>query len=235
MGKGWKNPLKAANAAKQGAVISKLAREIQVATKLGGPDPDTNARLRAAIEAAKEESVPKDTIERAIKKGAGIGDDVSNIEETTYEGYGPHQVALIVECQTDNRNRTSSEIRNVFNKKGGRLGEIGSVAWMFDRVSLVEGSNDAVKDAEEDAIEVGANEVEKRNETTYRFFGAPEDLKSIEQALTSRGWKVTSAELSYKPKNFVELDENQKKEVYEFIEALDDNDDTSRIHATVQM
>lgn len=225
----------AANAAKKGAKFTKLAREIQVAAKLGGPDPDSNSRLRMAIDAAREESCPKDTIERAIKKGAGLLDGGSQIEEITYEGYGPHQVAFIVECQSDNRNRTSSEIRNIFNKNGGRLGEIGSVAWMFDRVSLIEGAKEGVQDPEEDAIEAGANEVEKSSEVTYRFYGAPEDLKAIETALTARGWKVTTAELSYKAKNPTELDDAQKKEVYEFAAILDDNDDTSRIHATIEL
>jgi YebC/PmpR family DNA-binding regulatory protein len=234
MGKGWKNPLMAANAAKKGAKITKLAREIQVASKLGGPDPVTNSRLRIAVDKAREESVPKDTIERAIKKGAGLDGDATQIEETMYEGYAPHQVAVIVECLTDNRNRTSMAIRTVFNKNGGRLGEIGSVAWMFDRVSFIEGKNPTVKDAEEDAIEAGANEVEKVDDTYY-FYGAPEDLKTIETALLGRGWKITTSELSYKPKNNVDLTEDQKKEVIEFIQALDDNDDTSSIHATIDL
>ncbi|MES2855985.1 MAG: YebC/PmpR family DNA-binding transcriptional regulator, partial [Bdellovibrionota bacterium] len=204
MGKSWKNPMMAANAAKKGAKITKFARELQVASKLGGPDPDINSRLRIAIEAAREASVPKDTIERAIKKGAGLLDDGSVIEEITYEGYAPHQVAVIVECQSDNRNRTSSEIRNIFNKQGGRLGEMGSVMWMFDRVSLIEANKEAVGDPEEDAIEAGANEVEQHEDKSCRFYGAPEELKNIEVALTGRGWKVTTAELSYKAKNKTE-------------------------------
>jgi len=233
MGKSWKNPLMAANAAKKGAKITKHAREIQVAAKLGGVDPDTNSRLRLAIDNARADSVPKDTIERAIKKGAGLLDDGNQIEETTYEGYGPHQVAVIVEAQTDNKNRTSSEIRNIFTKNDGRFGD--SVMWMFDRVSLIEGTNANVKDPEEDAIEAGANEVEKHGDS-YRFYGAPEDLKAIETALAGRGWKVTTAELSYKAKNQVsDLSEAAKKEVYEFIQMLDDNDDTSRIHATIEL
>jgi YebC/PmpR family DNA-binding regulatory protein len=235
MGKSWKNPVMAANAAKKGAKFTKLAREIQVAAKLGGPDPASNSRLRMAIDAAREESCPKDTIERAIKKGAGLLDDGSQIEEITYEGYGPHQVAIIVEAQTDNRNRTASEIKNIFNKNSGRIGEMGSVAWMFDRISLIEGANPEVKDAEEDAIEAGANEVEKVDDHSYRFYGAPEDLKNIETALTGRGWKITTAELSYKAKNMTDIGDAEKKEVYEFIELLDDNDDTSRIHATIDL
>ena len=235
MGKSWKNPMMAANAAKKGAKITKFAREIQVAAKLGGPDPSANSRLRLAIDTARAEQCPKDTIERAIKKGAGLLDDGNQIEEITYEGYGPHQVAIIIECQSDNRNRTSSEIKNIFNKNGGRIGEIGSVTWMFDRVAFIEGTHPNVKDPEEEAIEAGANEVEKGNDNSYRFYAAPEDLKSVETALTGRGWKITTAELSYKPKNHVELTEAQKKEVYEFVQILDDNDDTSRIHATIDL
>lgn len=232
MGKSWKNPLMAANAAKKGAKFTKHAREIQVATKLGGMDPDINSRLRMALDAARADSVNKDTIERAIKKGAGLLDDGAQIEEATYEGYGPHQVAVIIEAQTDNKNRTSSEIRNIFTKNEGRFGD--SVMWMFDRVSLLEGTNPTMKDADEEAIEAGANEVEKHGDS-YRFYGNPEDLQSIEKALTSRGWKISTAELSYKPKNHVELTDEAKKEVYEFIQLLDDNEDTSRIHATIDL
>lgn len=234
MGKSWKTPMMAANAAKKGAKFTKFAREIQVATKLGGPDPAGNSRLRIAIENARENQVTKDMIERAIKKGAGLLEEGNQIEEITYEGYGPHQVAVIVECQTDNRNRTASEIRNIFTKNGGRIGEMGSVLWMFDRVCLIEGTNLNVKDPEEDAIEAGANEVEKSGDG-YRFYGAPEELKNIENALNGRGWKITTAELSYKAKNLVEIGEAEKKEVFEFVQILDDNDDTSRIHATLDL
>lgn len=235
MGKSWKNPMMAANAAKKGAIITKLAREIQVAAKLGGPDPATNSRLRLAVDNAREKACPKDTIERAIKKGAGLLDDGSQIEELAYEGFGPHKVGIIVECQTDNRNRTASEIRNVFNKNGGALGAEGSVAWMFERVALLEGTKSDVKDAEEEAIEVGANEVVAGEKDQYTFYAAPEDLKAVEAALTARGWKVSTAEMSYKAKTMTELNDAQKKEVIEFIQLLDDNDDTHRIHATLDL
>ncbi|HVK60574.1 MAG TPA: YebC/PmpR family DNA-binding transcriptional regulator [Bdellovibrionales bacterium] len=234
MGKSWKNPAMAANAAKKGAKFTKFAREIQVAAKLGGPDPDANSRLRMAIDSAREASVPKDTIERAIKKGAGLDADAAQIEEITYEGYGPHQVAVIVECQSDNRNRTASQIKQIFNKYG-RIGEMGSVMWMFDRVSLLEATKDGVGDPEEDAIEAGANEVEKVSDNSFRFLAAPEDLKTVETALTGRGWKITTAELSYKAKNKADITDDQKKEVFEFVQALDDDDDTSRIHATIDL
>ena len=153
MGKQWKAAGKTANANKKGKIFTKLAKEIAVAAKMGGPDPDANSRLSLAISAARSQSCPKDTIERAIKRGAGLtGEDV-NYEETMYEGFGPHQVAVIVECQTDNKNRTFSDIRTIFGKKGGNLGASGSVAWMFERVSAIEAEKENIADPEEDAIE----------------------------------------------------------------------------------
>ena len=233
MGKGWKKAGKLEAAQKKGAVFTKLAREIAVAAKLGGGDPNSNSRLKLAIAAAKEVSCPKDTIERAIKKGTGQLDDGAQIEEMVYEGYGPHGVGIIVECQTDNRNRTVSEIRNVFKANGGNMGESGAVSWMFERVALIQGKKANVGDPEEDAIEAGANEVEKDDEGNYSFYASPEDLDSVRAALQSRGWEVTVAELSYKPKDPAQLSEEQKKEVYELLEALEDNDDSHRVHASL--
>ena len=233
MGKSWKNAGKMENAQKKGKMFTKLAREIYISAKLGGPDPEGNPRLKMAIRAALDVSCPKDTIDRAIKKGSGQLDDGSVIEEVMYEGYGPHQVGILVECQTDNRNRTVSEIRNVFNKNGGSMGESGSVAWMFDRVSLVAASKEDVGDPEEDAIEVGANEVEHQEENLHHFFGAPEDLDEIRTALSDRGWDVQKAELSYKAKNVTDINEDQLLEVVALLDALDDNDDSHRIHATL--
>lgn len=236
MGKGWKTAGITANAQKKGARFTKHAREIQVASKMGGPDPESNSRLRLAIDAAREDSVPKDTIERAIKKGAGLLDDGQHIEEILYEGFAPHKVGILVECLTDNKNRTASDIRTLFNKKGGHLGEMGSVAWMFERICLIEGqfTKGKVEDPEAEAIEAGANEVEDHQNGSYSFIGAPEDLKSIEDVLIARGWKISTAELSYKAKTPMDLTPEQKKEVLEFIHFLDDNDDTHRIHAAVE-
>lgn len=226
----------AANAAKKGAKFTKVAREIQVAARLGGPDANANSRLRMAIDAARELSCPKDTIERAIRKGAGLDADASAIEEAVYEGFAPHRVAMIVECQTDNRTRTAADIRNLFNRNGGQLGEMGSVGWMFDRVSLIDAkTGQAGIDPEGEAIEAGANEVEPLEEGRYRFLGSPEDLKAIETALTARGWTVQTAELSYKAKTLAELTDTQKKDVIEFIQLLDDNDDTHRIHVALDL
>jgi YebC/PmpR family DNA-binding regulatory protein len=233
MGKGWKKAGKLEAAQKKGAVFTKLAREIQVAAKLGGGDPNANSRLKLAIDVAREESVPKDTIERAIKKGTGQLDEGNQIEEIVYEGYGPHGVGILIECQTDNRTRTVAEIRNVFKSNGGNMGESGAVAWMFERVCLLEARKEKVGDPEEEAIEAGANEVEKNENGSYSFFGSPGDLDSIRSALQKRGWVVSVAELSYKAKDETDINEEQKKEVYELLEALEDNDDTHRVHATI--
>ena len=234
MGKQWKKAGKVANADKKGRIFTKLAKEIAVAAKMGGADPDSNARLSLAIAAARSQSCPKDTIERAIKRGAGLTGEDINYEDTMYEGFGPHQVAVIVECQTDNKNRTFSDIRTIFGKKGGNLGASGSVAWMFERVSYFEAEKANVEDAEEDAIEVGANDVEKSEGDTYDFYGDPKELDSIRKALIARGWDVKTAELTYKAKNYTEnLTEEQIAEVHEFLEALDDNDDTAKISASI--
>lgn len=234
MGKGWKTAGKLAKAAQKGAVFTKLVREITVATRLGGADPEGNSRLKMAIIAAREVSCPKDTIERAIKKGSGQLDDGNQIEELTYEGYGPHGVGIVVEAQTDNKNRTVSEIRNIFKKNGGNLGESGAVAWMFDRVSLLTGTKPEVGDPEEEAIEVGANEVENNNDGSYSFYGAVEDLDSIRSALTARGWEVTVAELAFKAKELTSLDDEKKQEVITLLEALEDNEDSHRVYATLE-
>lgn len=231
MGRGWVNTIKTANAAKKGAMFTKFAREIQVAAKLGGPDPNFNARLRMAVDAAKKASCPNDTIDRAIKKGSGQLEG-SEIEEITYEGYGPHGVGIIVEVQSDNRNRTAPEMRLLFKQNNGNLGETGSVAWMFDRVCLFEGTKAGTFDPEEEAIEAGANEVIK-TEDGYAFYGSIESMEDIRKALTSRGWTIGTAELSYRPKNPTTLSEDQKKEVIALLQELDDHDDTHRVHATL--
>lgn len=233
MGKSWKKAGKMEAAQKKGAMFTKLAREIAVAAKLGGGDPAANSRLKLAIAEARVASCPKDTIERAIKKGTGQLDDGTIIEEIVYEGYGPHGVGIIVECQSDNRNRTVSELRNLFKSHGGNLGETGAVAWMFERVGLIQGKKAKVGDPEEEAIEVGANEVFAEEDGTYSFYTAPEDLGSVSTAMQSRGWEVSVCELSFKAKDTTEISEAQKAEVVELLEALEDNDDSHRVHATV--
>lgn len=234
MGKSWKNPFKEAKAQKKGQLYTKVAREIAVAAKLGGPDPEANSRLKMAIDAAKEVSCPKDTIERAIKRGSGQGDGGAEIEELTYEGLGPSGVGFIVECQTDNRNRTVSELRNAFRKHGGSLGETGSVAWMFDRVSLVVGTKQNVGDPEEDAIECGANEVEKTDSEEYLFWAGPTDLDNLRTQLQERGWGISMAELSYKMKNPTAVEDPETlASVKDLEQALNDLDDSHRVYSTL--
>jgi len=235
MGKGWKKASMLDASQKKGKLFTKLAKEIYIATKMGGPDPDGNPRLKMAIRAAMDVSCPKNTIERAIKKGSGQADDGEVIEEILYEGQGPHNVGVLVECQTDNRNRTVSEVRNIFKKHKGQMGDKGSASWMFDPICLIEAIKSDVTDAEEDAIEVGANEVEADEEAanTYSFYGDAEELDNIKTALTERGWDVAKAELSYKPKNYTELEGEMRDEVIQFLEALDDNDDTSKLFTTL--
>lgn len=233
MGKSWKTAGKVEKSQQKGLIFTKLAREISVAAKAGGPDPAANSRLRLAIDAAKKVSCPNDTIDRAIKKGAGLLDDGKTIEEITYEGYGPHGIGVIVECQTDNKHRTAPEMRHAFKSHEGNMGEVGSVAWMFERVGLLEGVKTGSFDPDEEAIEAGANDVSKNDDGSYEFFTNSEDLDTVRDALTKRGWKVTTSELSYKAKNITELSEAQKKDVEEFLNFLDDMDDTHRVHATI--
>lgn len=239
MGKGWKNPIKAANAQKKGLRFSKLAKEIQVAAKLGGPDPEMNTRLKLAIDTAKAESCPKDTIERAIKKGAGLLEGEAQLEEVTYEGFGPGQCGILVECQTDNRARTNTDIKVAFNKNNGQMADAGAVNWMFTRVGLLEGfhSNKDI-DIETEAIEAGAMEVEPLevevpDSQGASFYTEPEDLDKVRKDLVGRGWTIEVMELSYTPNNTTELNDEEKKLLEELLEKLDDNEDSYRVYSTV--
>jgi YebC/PmpR family DNA-binding regulatory protein len=238
MGKGWKNPIKAANAAKKGMEFSKLAKEIQVAAKLGGADPDMNSRLRLAVDAAKAKSCPKDTIEKAIKKGAGLLEGEAQPEEVLYEGFGPAQVGILVECQTDNRARTATDIKVAFNKNNGRLAEAGSIAWMFERVGLLEGFNtNRELDIEEEAIEAGASDVEPSEIEAglgASFYTAPEELDIVRKALIERGWTIEVMELSYRAKNNTDINDEDKALLSELLEKLDDNEDSFRVYSTVE-
>ncbi|MEI7973562.1 MAG: YebC/PmpR family DNA-binding transcriptional regulator [Bdellovibrio sp.] len=223
--------MKTANAQKKGAQFTKFAREIQTAAKLGGGDPQFNSRLRMAIDAAKKASCPNDTIDRAIKKGTGHLEG-GQIDELVYEGYGPHSVGVIVECLTDNKHRTAPEIRLIFKNHEGSLGETGSVAWMFKKVSEIQGSKEGSFDLEEEAIEAGADDVFQVGDITF-FLGAPEQLDSIRTQLQNRGWKLTGAKLGYTANNDTELSETQRKEVIEFLQSLEEHDDVQRVFSTL--
>lgn len=241
MGAQWKAAGKAINTAKKGAIIGKLTKEIIVAAKLGGPDPAANFRLRGALEDARKNSVPRDTIERAVKRGAGLLDEPADYETIVYEGFCPHQVPIMVECLTDNRNRTAADIRGVFRK--GQLGSAGSVAWMFDRKGQVEAHFTGTgMDLESVAIEAGADDViaikpgegQPTSGTLARFTCAVTELDTVNQFISKNGWNVLSSELAYIAKNFVELSADQMKEVGEFLEGVDDNDDVHRIYVALK-
>lgn len=231
MGAQWKAAGKQENSAKRGAIISKLCKEIIVAVKHGDPDPANNPRLRAVIEAAKKASVPKDNIERAIKKGAGLLEPV-NYELITFEGFTPHKVPCIVECLTENRNRTSADIRGLFKK--GALGAQGSVGFLFNHVGIIEAThvNKAV-DVEEEAIEAGAQEVEKTEEGA-RFICEKTDLVTVTKNLNDRGWHIVASEFGYIPKDPVTVSDEARKEIGEFLTEIDDNDDVHRIFTALK-
>ena len=240
MGAQWKQAGREASAHKKGQMTVKLVREIMVAAKLGGPDPDLNPRLAAAVEKAKKSSVYRDTIERAIKKGAGLTDEKVIFETVTYEGFAPHKVPIVVECLTDNRNRTAPEIRNLF--KAGSMGQPGSVAFFFNHLGVVEATHpDANRDAESDAIETGAQEVEPLEAEEIpaghkgaRFLTEMKDLDSVSKALKAAGWNILAAEMRYLAKNFTELDAAARKQVTDFLNALDDHDDVHHVYAAMR-
>jgi len=240
MGAQWKQAGREANAQKKGQVVVKLVREIMVAAKLGGADPDLNARLAAAVEKAKKASVYKDTIERAIKKGAGLTDEKISFELVAYEGFAPHKVPVIVECLTDNRNRTAPEIRNLF--RAGSLGQPGSVSFFFNHLGVVEATHtDPKRDAESDAIEAGAQELEPLEEDEVpaghkgmRFLTEIKDLDPVSKALKKMGWNVVSAEIRFVAKTFPEISESARKDVVEFLNTLDDHDDVHRVYAALR-
>jgi YebC/PmpR family DNA-binding regulatory protein len=240
LGAQWKQAGREINAQKKGQMVVKLVREIMVASRLGGPDPDLNARLAAAIEKAKKASVYKDTIERAVKKGAGIGDDKVEFETVVYEGFAPHKVPVVVECLTDNRNRTAPDIRNLF--KAGSLGQPGSVGFFFNHMGVVEATHkDASRDAEGDAIEAGAQEIEPleaeeipEGQKGARFLTEIKDLDSVSKALKAAGWNIIASEIRYIAKNSTELSEGARKEVMDFLHALDDHDDVHRVYAALK-
>lgn len=237
MGAQWKHAGRVDTAKKRGLIIGKLAKEIAVAARLGDPDPANNSRLRVAIESARKQACPRETIERAVKKGAGLLDDTVNYELVTYEGFAPHKVPVIVECMTDNKNRSAGDVRVLFRK--GQLGSIGSVGWMFDRLGVVEASTAKPSiDIEEAAIESGAQEVEpledsevEKGHAGARFYTEPADVDFVNKALTQQGWAISKAELMYRAKENVELDAAQRKEVADFLNDIDDNDDVHRVYA----
>ena len=234
MGRGWVNAVRVSQGAKKGKLFTKLSKEITVSVKLGGENPDNNARLRAALKEAQKNSMPKDTIDRAIKRGSSAGDEAA-LEEITYEGMGPHQVGCVVETLTDNRNRTAQDLRAIFSRYGKELGSAGAVMWMFDHMSLVRAKpTEDGMDAEEAAIEAGADDVELDEESgEWNFWADPSSLYSLTQELENRKWDVVASEFIYKPKTPQDLDEAQLEELKTLLEKLDENDDVKRVHVSI--
>lgn len=228
MGAQWKARHKEVAANAKGKIFGKLSKEIMVAAK-GGADPDLNSRLRLVIEQAKKVSMPKETLERAIKKGAGLLDGGASLERLTYEGFAPHKVPVIVECLTDNANRTYPNIRVLFRK--GLLGAAGSVSWDFDHVGMIEATpNSKDADAEVAAIEAGAQDFEPADEGTTLFITDTTDLDAVCKALPEQGYTVTSAQLGYRPRNPVTLSDAEREEVEAFLEAVDADDDVQNVY-----
>lgn len=233
MGAQWKAKGKELAANVKGRIFGKLAKEIMVAAR-SGADPASNARLRLVVEQARKVSMPKETLERAIKKGAGLTGDAVHFEHVIYEGFAPHHVPLMVECLTDNLNRTASEIRVLFRK--GQLGTSGSVAWDFDHVGMIEAEPVAAgADPELAAIEAGAQDLEPGDDTgVTMFLTDPADLDVVSRALPAQGFSVLSAKLGYKSKNPVNpasLSAADLEEVEAFLAAIDANDDVQNVFA----
>ncbi|MCL2760435.1 MAG: YebC/PmpR family DNA-binding transcriptional regulator [Desulfuromonadales bacterium] len=221
---------KGAADAKRGKIFTKLIKEISIAAKLGGGDISANPRLRTAVDKAKSENMPKDNIERAIKKGAG-GMEGVNYEEVMYEGYGPGGVAVLVEVLTDNRNRTVSEVRSVFTKCNGNMGEAGCVAWMFDKKGLiVYPQNTDFEKLFETAIEAGAEDVSEEDEQ-IEVTTEISNFLEIRDALENAGLKYDSAEITMIPQTLVKLEGKQAESMLRMIERLEDNDDVQNVYA----
>jgi YebC/PmpR family DNA-binding regulatory protein len=222
---------KGAKDAKRGKLFTKLARAITVAARDGGGDPDANSALGLAVQRARDASMPKDNIQRAIDRGTGEGDDAAAIEAVTYEGYGPGGAAILVETLTDNRNRTGSEVRHAFEKHGGSLGEPNSVAWQFSKrgVILIDGERYGEDDLMT-AIDAGAEDVSADGDVLKVITGAS-DLTAVRSAVESSGVEIESAELSMEPANTVEVGESDAGSLLRLMDTLEEHDDVDSVHA----
>src|SRR3954467_2433816 len=217
--------------ARRGKLFTKLARAITVAAKEGGGDADGNPSLALAVQKARDASMPKDNIERAIAKGTGDGADAAALEHVLYEGYGPGGVAMLVEATTDNRNRTGSEVRHLFAKHGGSLGEPGSVAYLFDKRGLV--VVDGERYSEDDlmvAIDAGAEDI-SMDDDVFEVLSEPADLTAVREALEAAGIEIQTAEITQLPKSRVPLDEAAATKLLKLVDALEDQDDVDTVHA----
>jgi len=217
--------------AKRGKLFTKFIKEITVAARSGGGDPDANARLRKAISDAKAGNMPNDTIDRAIRRGTGEEDGV-NYEEITYEGYGPGGVALLIQSMTDNRNRTVAEIRHIFSKNGGNLGESGSVGWMFEKKGYIVVNKSAKPEEElfDIVIEAGADDL-RDDEDNFEIITSPDNFESVSTALKSAGIETQVAEIEMVPQNYIKLEGGDARQMLKLMEALEDHDDVQKVSA----
>jgi YebC/PmpR family DNA-binding regulatory protein len=222
---------KGATDAKRGKIFSRLIKEVTVAARLGGGDPNGNPRLRTAIQAAKAENMPKDNIERAIKKGTGELEGVS-YEEANYEGYGPGGVAMLIDCLTDNKNRTVADIKHLFDRHGGNIGEPGCVAWMFEKKGLIILEKDKVDEEVllEVALEAGAEDV-KDGETEFEVVMEPSDFEAVREAFDTAGITYTLAETSMIPQNTIKLEGKKANQMLNLMDSLEDHEDISHVYA----
>jgi YebC/PmpR family DNA-binding regulatory protein len=223
---------KGAADAKRGRIFTRLIKEITVAARMGGGDPEGNPRLRSAIATAKSENMPKDNIERAIKKGTGELEGAV-YEEISYEGYGPGGVAVLVDCMTDNKNRTVADIRHAFSKSGGNLGESGCVSWMFDKKGSIMVDKGTIDEEElmDKALEAGAEDVVEED-NVYQIVTTPEDFESVREALEADGIKFIEASVSMIPQNVIEVtEEKPAKQILKLLESLEDHDDVQSVSA----
>ncbi|MBW2038142.1 MAG: YebC/PmpR family DNA-binding transcriptional regulator [Deltaproteobacteria bacterium] len=219
--------------AKRGKIFSKLIREITVAARLGGGDPEGNPRLRAAIAAAKLENMPRDNIERAIKKGAGELGEGAAYEDLIYEGYGPGGVAVLIEAMTDNKNRTTAEIRYIFSKCNANLGEAGCVSWMFQKKGYIVVERDDVDEDRliEVVLEAGAEDVKEEGEKEYEVITAPQDCEAVKGALEQAGIECLLAEITMHPQSTIRLEGRNAEQVLRLMEMLEDHDDVQKVYA----
>jgi len=226
---------KAATDAKRGKIFTKLIKEITVAARLGGGDIDTNPRLRSAVQAAKTENMPKDNIARAIKKGTGDLEGVS-YEESIYEGYGPGGAAVMIESLTDNRNRTVADIRYIFGKAGGSMGENGCVAWMFAKKGYIAIESQAVEEDKlmEAALEAGAEDI-REDDSTFEVITAPEDFESVKMAIDAASIPYTVAEITVLPKSTTFLKGKEAEQMVKLMEALEDCDDVQKVYTNADI
>ncbi len=222
---------KGAADAKRGKIFTRLIKEITVAARLGGGDPMGNPRLRSAVQAAKAENMPKDNIERAIKKGTGELEGTS-YEEVNYEAYGPGGVAVLINCLTDNKNRTVADLKHIFDRHGGNLGEPGCVAWIFEQKGLIVFDKDKVDEEKllELALEAGAEDVQEE-ETTFEVLISPSDFEAVKSAFEGEAWAFNLAEVSMIPQNTIKLEGKKAEQMLNLMETLEDNDDVNHVYA----